>query len=329
MTSSPPVPDHEEPAHQILKARQADLGGGTVVRRLLPNLGRRMVGAWCFVDHYGPDKIAGLPGMQVAPHPHIGLQTVSWLLEGEVLHRDSIGSLQTLRPGQLSLMTAGAGIAHSEESPPDHPSVLHGVQLWVALPDRARQMEPAFDFHPHLPVLAEAGMTASVVLGEMAGAAGSARAAGMASPAAVHSPIVGIDVSLGSAGGGTGRAGRSGRGAIPLERDFEYALLVPGGGVRVEEVDVGPGTLLYLGRGRTMLRLASDGPSRVVLLGGEPFGEKIVMWWNFVARSGDEIVEARRDWQEQTRFGAVEGFDGDSVPAPALPAGRLVARGSE
>jgi quercetin 2,3-dioxygenase len=302
-----------------LAARLADLGGGTIVRRLLPNLGRRMVGAWCFIDHYGPDSIAGLPGMQVAPHPHIGLQTVSWLLAGEVLHRDSLGSLQTLRSGQLGLMTAGAGIAHSEESPPEHASVLHGVQLWVALPDRARHLEPAFDFHPDLPVLTDGAMTARVLLGEMAGAAGSAKAAGLASPGVVHSPIAGIDASLGAGGAG----------GIPLERDFEYALLVPSGRVRVEGVEVAPGTLLYLGRGRTLLRLESDGPSRALLLGGEPFGEKIVMWWNFVGRTGEEIAEARRDWEEHTRFGSVQGFAGDSVPAPALPAGRLVPRGSE
>lgn len=133
--------------------RRVKLGESTEVRRLLPNLGRRMVGAWCFVDHYGPDDIADEPGMQVPPHPHMGLQTVSWLHEGEVLHRDSTGSLQTIRPRELGLMTSGRAISHSEESPRAHSRLLHGAQLWVALPDSHRHTDPHFEHHAELPVV--------------------------------------------------------------------------------------------------------------------------------------------------------------------------------
>ncbi|MFC7615637.1 pirin family protein [Actinokineospora soli] len=158
-----------DPVFDVLPGRTAPLGA-TAVRRLLPTLGRRMVGAWCFLDHYGPDDIATSPGMQVPPHPHIGLQTVSWLLEGEVFHRDSLGSAQLLRPGTLGLMTAGAAIAHSEQSPPVHPSLLHGTQLWVALPDAERHRAPSWEFHESLPVWTGAGVDARVLLGDLDGA---------------------------------------------------------------------------------------------------------------------------------------------------------------
>src|SRR4051812_49325547 len=160
-----------EPVRELLAPRDVPLGEGTVVRRLLPNLGRRMVGAWAFVDHYGPDDISDEPGMQVPPHPHIGLQTVSWLHGGEVLHRDSLGSLQTVRPKELGLMTSGRAIAHSEESPRGHGPVLHGAQLWVALPDSDRGTDPAFEHHADLPVVDGPGLSATVILGELDGAA--------------------------------------------------------------------------------------------------------------------------------------------------------------
>jgi redox-sensitive bicupin YhaK (pirin superfamily) len=141
-----------QPVHELFAGREVSLGGSTVVRRLLPNLGRRLVGAWCFVDHYGPDDIANESGMAVPPHPHIGLQTVSWLLEGEVHHRDSTGSDQLIRPGELGLMTAGRGIAHAEHSPVAHPALLHGVQLWMALPGAARNADSSWGHHPVAPV---------------------------------------------------------------------------------------------------------------------------------------------------------------------------------
>src|SRR5204862_5132209 len=175
------------PVHEVFAGKEVALGESTVVRRLLPNLGRRLVGAWCFVDHYGPDDIASGPGMQVPPHPHIGLQTVSWLLTGEVHHRDSLGSDHLIRPGELGLMTAGAAITHAEQSPVPHPALLHGVQLWVALPGAARSVSPAWEHHARLPVVRDRGATATVIMGSLGGAI---------SPGRSYSPLVGVDVAL-------------------------------------------------------------------------------------------------------------------------------------
>ncbi|MFC1400857.1 MULTISPECIES: pirin family protein [Streptacidiphilus] len=297
-----------EPVHELLTGRQVPLGGSTVVRRLLPNLGRRMVGAWCFVDHYGPDDIASEPGMQVAPHPHIGLQTVSWLHDGEVQHRDSLGSLATVRPRELGLMTAGRAIAHSEQSPSPHSPLLHGAQLWVALPDADRHTEPHFEHHPVLPEVTAPGLHATVIMGELDGAR---------SPGRTYSPLVGADLTL--------AAGASAR--LPLQPDFEYAVLVMSGDAEVDGVPVQRGSMLYLGCGRRELPLRAAADSGLLLLGGEPFEEKLVMWWNFVARSGDEITEAREAWMTGSRFGEVHGYDGAPIPAPALPDLPLKPRG--
>ena len=299
-----------EPVHELLTAKQVPLGGSTVVRRLLPNLGRRMVGAWCFVDHYGPDDIERSPGMQVAPHPHTGLQTVSWLHDGEVVHRDSLGSLATVRPRELGLMTAGRAISHAEQSPLEHGPRLHGAQLWVALPDAHRHTDPHFEHHPLLPEVTAPGLRATVILGEL----DSSR-----SPGRTYSPLVGADLAL--------SAGASAR--LPLDPDFEYAVLSMSGEAEVDGVRVEPGSMLYLGCGRRELPLRADVDSAVLLLGGEPFEEKIVMWWNFVARTHEDIAEARADWMDGARFGEVHGYDGAPIPAPALPELRLKPRGRE
>ncbi|MFJ3967224.1 pirin family protein [Streptomyces parvus] len=297
-----------EPVRELLAPRHVQLGGSTKVRRLLPNLGRRMVGAWAFVDHYGPDDIADEPGMQVPPHPHMGLQTVSWLHEGEVLHRDSLGSLQTVRPRELALMTSGRAISHSEESPKEHARLLHGAQLWVALPDAHRNVEPHFQHHADLPVVTAPGLSATVILGELDGAA---------SPGTAYTPIVGADLSL--AGGARTR--------LPLDPDFEYAVLSMSGEAEVDGVPVLPGSMLYLGCGRTELPLRALSDAGLMLLGGEPFEEELVMFWNFIARSGEEIVQARKDWEAGSRFGEVQGYDGARLSAPELPATPLKPRG--
>ncbi|MFH9294971.1 pirin family protein [Streptomyces sp. NPDC017520] len=297
-----------EPVRELLAPRRVQLGEGTEVRRLLPNLGRRMVGAWAFVDHYGPDDIADEPGMQVPPHPHMGLQTVSWLHDGEVLHRDSLGSLQTVRPRELGLMTSGRAISHSEESPKEHARLLHGAQLWVALPEAHRNTEPHFQHHTDLPVVTAPGVTATVILGELDGAA---------SPGTTYTPIVGADVTL--AGGAEAR--------LPLDPDFEYAVLSMSGEAEVDGVPVLPGSMLYLGCGRSELPLRAVSDAGLMLLGGEPFEEELVMFWNFIARSGEEIVQARKDWEEGSRFGEVRGYDGARLPAPELPATPLKPRG--
>ncbi|WP_329539396.1 pirin family protein [Streptomyces sp. NBC_01358] len=297
-----------EPVRELLTPRHVRLGESTEVRRLLPNLGRRMVGAWAFVDHYGPDDIADEPGMQVPPHPHMGLQTVSWLHEGEVLHRDSLGSLETIRPRELGLMTSGRAISHSEESPRPHAALLHGAQLWVALPDAHRTVEPHFQHHKDLPTVTAPGLTATVILGTLDDAT---------SPGTAYTPIVGADLALSS--------GAESR--LPLNPDFEYAVLSMSGEAEVDGVPVLPGSMLYLGCGRTELPLRAESDAGLMLLGGEPFEEEIVMWWNFVGRSQDEIVRAREEWMNGDRFGNVRGYDGAPLPAPALPAVPLKPRG--
>lgn len=295
------------PDSMLLPGHDVPLGRYTTVRRLLPQRPRRMVGAWCFVDHFGPDDVAGRPGMRVPPHPHTGLQTVTWLAEGEVLHHDSLGSVATVGPGELNLMTAGHGIAHSEQSPPEHPPRLHGLQLWIALPESARHIEPSFDHYPRLPSRTMAQATVTVVAGELDG---------LRSPARLYSPLVGAEIDL---PGGTAVE-------LPLRPQFEYAALAMSGAASLAGTDLAPGGLLYLGSGHTALAVGSQQPARVFLLGGEPFEEPLVMWWNFVARSHAEIAEARADWQAGRRFGVVTGYQGDPLPAPAMPTTRLKAR---
>jgi len=311
------------PVRDLLTGQQVALGGsrGLEVTRTLPTRGRRMVGAWCFVDHYGPVAIDGVggngpngsAGMRVPPHPHTGLQTVSWLVEGEVLHRDSLGSRQLIAPGQLNLMTAGHGISHSEETPREHSPRLHGVQLWVALPDAAVSTAPAFAHHPDLPVGTDDGVTTTVIMGELGGAASAAR---------TFTPLVGAELRL-----APGAATR-----LPLVPEFEHAVLALSGAAEVDGVPLEPGPLLYLGTGRRDLAVAChDGTApgaRLLLIGGVPFESKIIMWWNLVGRSHDDIVRAREEWQAaDARFGTVTGYDGDRLPAPAMPATPLKPRG--
>ncbi len=300
------------PVLELYAGREVALGESTVVRRVLPNLGRRLVGPWCFIDHYGPDDISTTAGMQVAPHPHIGLQTVSWLLKGSVHHRDSIGSDQVIDAGELGLMTAGLGIAHSEQSPAVHPAALHGVQLWVALPDGVRDTAPAWQHVAQLPTFSNGAMKATVFMGELCD---------VRSPGTTFSPMTGADIVL------TGQ----GEDVLALEPDFEYGVIVMDGAVEIDTATVTVGSFLYLGTGRASLRFgAADGrPARFMLLGGAPFEEKIVMWWNFVTRDTDEIAEAREQWQAgDSRFGVVAGYnDGPVTAAPAMPAGRLKASG--
>jgi len=260
-----------------------------------------MVGAWCFLDHFGPRDVATGPGMVVPPHPHTGLQTVTWLVTGEVLHRDSLGNQQTIRPGQLNLMTAGRGIAHSEESRPARLPMLHGVQLWVALPDAARWAEPAFQHLAELPLLTDGALQIAVLLGELAG---------HTSPARAYSPLVGAQATF--AGPVDTR--------LPVRADFEYAALALSGEVTVAGVQLAPGPLLYLGCGRSELPLLAQRPARLLLIGGQPFEEQIVMWWNFIGRSHDEIAGFRADWEAERGIGAVPGYPGARLPAPPLPA---------
>ncbi len=290
---------------ELTGAREARVGDMTV-RRLLPLRLRRSVGAWCFVDHYGPMSVDGMAGMQVPPHPHIGLQTVTWLLAGNVLHRDSLGSEQMIRPGQLNLMTAGRGIAHAEESPAEHDPDLHGVQLWVALPDADRQVRPAFEHHAELPAERFGAVHATV----FAGALGGAR-----SPATVFSDLVGAELAM----------PETGEAVLPLDPGHEHVVFAVTGAAQAAGAALEPGRLLYLRPGRERLPVAAAGGSTLILLGGVPLGEPLLMWWNFVARTPEEIEAATAAWRAG-EFASVGGYRGDPLPAPSLDLARLRAR---
>lgn len=294
---------------EILTPREVPLGGlrAMSVRRTLPQRERSLIGAWCFLDHYGPDDVAETGGMMVTPHPHIGLQTVSWLFTGEIEHRDSAGNQAMVRPGELNLMTAGRGISHSEISTPST-TVLHGAQLWVALPDGARETDPGFE-HYAPPAVSGHRWTARVFLGSLFGST---------SPVATHTPLLGVELLL-SAGA---------RLVVPLDSGFEHGLLIDQGDLAINDEPVKPNELAFSPAGGTSLTLTSDEGARLLLLGGPPFGEQIVMWWNFVARTDAEIRAAREDWQAQLtpdgkhvvdgRFGVVSG-DQPPIPAPTIP----------
>jgi redox-sensitive bicupin YhaK (pirin superfamily) len=266
-----------------------------------------MIGAWCFVDHFGPDDVSGRPGMQVPPHPHTGLQTVTWLVEGVIEHRDSLGSHQMIAPGQLNLMTSGHGIAHSEYTPPEHPAGMHGLQLWVALPAGARRSPARFEHHASMPVRQFGGSTVTVIVGEFGGAR---------SPALVHTPLVGVEVVF---------AGPA-RQSLPLNPGFEYGMVTMSGSATVAGTELKPGSLLYLGAGRDEITVDAPDAARLFVLGGEPFDEPLVMWWNFVGRSHEEIVQARDEWMAGQRFGTVGGCAAAPLPAPEMPTVRLKAR---
>lgn len=263
---------------EISASHTADVAG-MPVRRALPRAGRRTVGAWCFVDHMGPVTTQPGGGLDVAPHPHIGLQTVTWLFEGEALHRDSLGTEQTIRPGQLNLMTAGHGIVHSEEGLGRHGGTVHGVQLWVAQPERTRHDHSAFEHRGELPHFESATLTGTVLVGEFGG---------VASPARRDTDHVGVDLSI-----------RAGRSVLELDPRHEYAIVMFDGVVTVagDGTELTPGHLAYLGAGRDDLALDATADAHGLLLGGSPFESKISMWWNFVARTHAELDTANADWR--------------------------------
>ena len=271
--------------------------GGVPVTRVLPTKGRRTVGAWCFVDLMGPLDAERPDPMEVGPHPHIGLSTVTWLLEGEALHTDSLGTEQVIRPGQLNLMTAGHGIAHAELAarPP-----FRGAQMWVAQPEATRHGDNAFEHHGDLPRAEVDGAEALVLVGDLAEAT---------SPARADTPLVGAQLTL-----------RGGTSTVGVRAGFEHAVVPLDGRVRVGEDVVEPGWIALVPPGVEELRLeAATAGDRALLLGGEPLGERVQMWWNFVARSRDELEGAYRDWRDRTdRFGDVPSSL-DRIEAPVPP----------
>ena len=340
---------HDAPAIEIIEPRQVPLGGVRAmnVRRTMPQRARSLIGAWCFVDHYGPDDVTATGGMDVAAHPHTGLQTVSWLFSGEIEHRDSAGFHAFVRPGELNLMTAGNGISHSERSTPQT-TVLHGAQLWVALPEHTRNGARGFE-HYAPSVLTGDDWRAQVFLGTLLGDT---------SPVNTHTPLVGAELRL-DAGAQL---------EFDIDATFEHGILVDSGDITVTRVVQGTGEpatavrkdeLAYIPTGATRICItAAASGARLLLIGGEPFGEQIVMWWNFIGRSHDEIMQARADWQAElaargvadvsenarptpltefevyvpeptthtSRFGLPDGEPEPPLPAPAAPIARLVPR---
>ena len=339
----------------LLEPRDVPLGGlrAMTVRRTLPQRGRTLIGAWCFLDHYGPDDVAVSGGMNVPAHPHTGLQTASWLFSGTIEHRDSSGAHALVRPGELNLMTAGSGISHSERSTPDT-SVLHGVQLWIALPEHARHVPRRFE-HYVPPLRTGPGWAAQVFLGSLLGDA---------SPVVTHTPLLGAELNL--LPGATLE--------LAVDRGFEHGLLVDRGELTVAArtgagtstdagtdtgagaADTGSGsgpgmtstadpgaatavprdTLAFVAAGADHLHLsAGQAGARVLLIGGAPFGEQLVMWWNFVGRSHDDIVAARAACQAEIAadtaptpqvFGLPEHEQEPPLPAPPLPIAQLKPR---
>ncbi len=268
---------------EVLPGRPATVGTFGV-RRVLPRRERRTVGAWCFADHMGPSPVTEERGLDIGPHPHIGLQTVTWLLSGEVLHRDSLGSEQVVRPGQLNLMTAGRGVSHSEEATGSYRGLLHGVQLWVAQPSATRDGPADFEHHAELPRAELGAASVTVMVGGFAG---------VVSPARRDTDHVGAELDL-----------RAGTAVIPLDASFEHAVVVLEGRVEVGGRQLEPGCLGYLGEGRDECALVTYGPARLLLLGGVPFPEPILMWWNYVARERSEIIAAHEEWSRAgERFG--------------------------
>jgi quercetin 2,3-dioxygenase len=296
----------------VLHPREVPLGGPRAikVRRTLPQRERSLIGAWCFADHYGPHDVRASTGMDVPPHPHTGLQTVSWLFSGEVEHRDSAGVHAMVRPGELNLMTAGAGICHSEVSTAAT-TVLHGVQLWVALPDSDRATGRDFAHYVPQP-RALAGATLRVFLGELAGDH---------SPVHTFTPLLGAQLDL-DPGADV---------ALEVDPDFEHGVLLDQGSVEVAGTSLEVADLAFQAAGSDRLQVVNrgPGPARVVLLGGPPFPEQLVMWWNFVGRSHEDIVLYRQMWEDHDdRFGAVDGYQGavSRLPAPPLPNATLRPR---
>src|ERR1700741_1979723 len=293
---------------EVLHPREVPLGGPRAIRvqRTLPQRQRSLIGAWCFIDHYGPVSAR----MDVPPHPHTGLQTVSWLFSGGVEHRDSAGVHALIRPGELNLMTAGGGICHSEVSIESN-DALHGVQLWVALPDSDR--DTVRDFAHYVPTqVFLPGAVARGFLGELAGPR---------SPVHTFTPLLGAQIDIDVAAGLD----------IDVNPAFEHGVLCDMGRVEMGEMALAVADLGYQGAGNSSLRLRNvgDRPARVLLLGGTPFTEQLVMWWNFVGRSHDDIVGYRRLWEDaDDRFGAVQGYRGSVIrlPAPPLPKARLRPR---
>ena len=280
----------------VLTPTTHDLGQFEV-RRVLPAKKRSMVGPFIFVDQFGPAQFDLGSGMDVRPHPHINLATVTWLFEGAIDHRDSLGSFSTIRPGQVNLMTAGKGIVHSERSPASERAAgpkLYGMQTWLALPDGREEIDPAFEAVSDLPIVEDGRAKAIVIMGELWGER---------APTTTYADTIYAEIVLEPGG------------AIPLEEDAdERAVMLVGGEASVDGHELGLYELAVLQPGRDMT-LESKSGARVMLLGGEAFETRRHAWWNFVSSSRDRIEQAKEDWQNR-RFPEVPGDSDERIPLP-------------
>ncbi len=268
------------------------------VRRVLPSRGRTMVGPFIFVDEFGPAQLDVGAGMDVRPHPHINLATVTWLFEGAIDHRDSLGTFATIRPGQVNLMTAGRGIVHSERSPAEERQggKLYGMQTWLALPDGAEEIDPAFEAQTGLPIVEDTCAKATVIMGELWGAR---------APTTIHAATIYAEIVLAASG------------ALPIDAVAdERAVMLVGGEATLDGQPLEPYVLTVLAPGAAM-RLASDTGGRAMLLGGEAFQTKRHVWWNFVSSSRERINQAKDDWRAG-RFPTVPG-EHEFIPIPEIP----------
>jgi redox-sensitive bicupin YhaK (pirin superfamily) len=287
-----------DPVIQTITPSTHDLGAFQV-RRAIPSRQRTMVGPFIFVDQFGPAHLPDGAAMDVRPHPHINLATVTWLFEGAIEHRDSLGSFAAIRPGQVNLMTAGRGIVHSERSPagerPGGPR-LYGMQTWLALPDGREEIDPAFEQVTDLPLVEDGCASARVIMGTLWGA--TARTT-------QHASTIYAEIVLAPAG------------ALPIEAEAdERAVMLVGGEASIEGQPLGLYDLVVLAPGAE-LRLSSDRGGRVMLMGGEAFSTPRHVWWNFVSSSRDRINQAKHDW-EGGRFPKVPGDEEEFIPLPRI-----------
>lgn len=287
---------------QNFPLRSAVIGQGTVIKRALPSRHKRMIGAWCFLDHAGPANFPQGDGLDVGPHPHIGLQTFTWMIEGTMMHNDSLGSEQLIRPKQVNLMTAGYGISHTEVAP-NTETKMHAAQLWIALPDDKINMAPAFDHYPELPVVTEQGINFTVLVGEYLKTT---------SPVKVHTELLGVDLF----------AQDNTQARLPVNPKFEYGFMALEGTAMINGHELSEDNMVILEPGLSHVEVELHAGARVLLLGGEPFESPILLWWNFVGRTTEELKLARDQWiAGHERFGSIPAYEGPRLEAPTFPDG--------
>jgi redox-sensitive bicupin YhaK (pirin superfamily) len=274
--------------------------GSFQVRRAVPSLDCRMVGPFVFVDQFGPAQLALGEGMDVRPHPHINLATVTWLFEGAIDHRDSLGTFSTIRPGTVNLMTAGRGIVHSERSPAAERAggpKLYGMQTWLALPEGREEIDPAFEAVSDLPVIADGGVEARIIMGSLWGER---------APTTTYAETIYAEIVLQPGG------------AIPIAADAdERAVMLVGGDATLDGAPLALYALNVLRPGAAMT-LRSERGARAMLLGGEAFASRRYVWWNFVSSDRERIEQAKADWREG-RFAKVPGDEEEFIPLPEVP----------